>query len=395
MSSLETTAPAAAVDTARATRFATAGRIPELDGLRGLAILLVVICHYVGDADHARLGFWPHHFLSALSVGWSGVDLFFVLSGFLIGGILLDSQGSRRYFQTFYTRRAHRILPIYYTWIAIYGLLVAAGLYLAPGRLPVAAQDFREVPVHLLFLQNIIYSPTPFQWKWFAVTWSLAVEEQFYLLAPPLIRFLSVRRLVYVLVFIICAAPAGRYFAFRYLSGLYYLPQFAMPCRADALALGILAAVAWRRKAFQTGLGEHPLILQRCVAYLLAVLAGLMWWFTRPPGVVTFTIGYSVLAVFYTCLLLLVRSQTKGPVARIVRAPWLCYLGRISYCVYLIHLTVNEWAHNLLLHAEPRIYDLRGVGVTVLACLVTWLVASVSWNYFENPLIHRGHHHVY
>jgi peptidoglycan/LPS O-acetylase OafA/YrhL len=67
-----------------------AGRVPELDGLRGLAILLVIICHYVADAEHAQLGFWPDHFLSAMSVGWSGVDLFFVLSGFLIGGILLD-----------------------------------------------------------------------------------------------------------------------------------------------------------------------------------------------------------------------------------------------------------------------------------------------------------------
>ena len=71
------------------------GRIPELDGLRGLAILLVILCHYVGNPDHTPLGFWPHRFLLAFTVGWSGVDLFFVLSGFLIGGILLDARSAR------------------------------------------------------------------------------------------------------------------------------------------------------------------------------------------------------------------------------------------------------------------------------------------------------------
>src|SRR5258707_12029830 len=88
-------------------------RILELDGLRGLAILLVILCHYVGNPNHAPLGFWPHRFLSAFAVGWSGVDLFFVLSGFLIGGILLDARHSANYFQVFYIRRVCRIFPLY------------------------------------------------------------------------------------------------------------------------------------------------------------------------------------------------------------------------------------------------------------------------------------------
>jgi peptidoglycan/LPS O-acetylase OafA/YrhL len=128
---------------------------------------------------------------------------------------------------------------------------------------------------------------------------------------------------------------------------------------------------------------------------LLVVLAALMWWFTRPPGLVTFTIGYSTLAVFYTCLLLLVTSQTESVIARMARAKWLRYLGGISYCVYLAHLTINEWAHEVLLHAEPRVSDLRGVGVTLLAGALTWMVASLSWRYFEQPLIRRGHRHAY
>jgi peptidoglycan/LPS O-acetylase OafA/YrhL len=354
-----------------------------------------VICHYFGDAEHAKLGYWPDHFLSALSVGWSGVDLFFVLSGFLIGGILLDSRDSPRYFRTFYLRRMHRILPIYYFWVSLYAATVTTGLVLAPGKLPVSGRDLEVVPIYLFFVQNIIYSPSPFQWNWLVVTWSLAVEEQFYLFAPPLVRCLSVRRLIWALAAIVCAAPVVRYLAFHWLRGFYYLPQYAMPCRADALALGMLAAVAWRRPDFRGYLQQHPAVLQRSVAYLLILLAVLMWWFTRPPGLVTFTVGYSSLAVFYAALLLLVVSQAQGLVARAMRARWLRYLGGISYCVYLIHMPINQWAHSALLHSPARIYDLKGIGITLLAAVVTQIVAALSLKFIEGPLIRRGHRYVY
>ena len=395
MSALETAVLPPTIAGPKAQRPDSAQRVPELDGLRGLAILLVVICHYIANAEHAPLGFWWDHFFSVLTVGWGGVDLFFVLSGFLIGGILLDARHSPQYFRTFYMRRVHRILPIYYAWVALYAAIAAVGLYLLPGRMPVMGRDLAVVPVYILFLQNMIYRPSPFQWKWFVVAWSLAVEEQFYLFAPPLIRKVTGRRLVYGLTAIVCAAPILRYLAFRYLTRFEYLPSYAMPCRADALALGILAAVAWRKPSFRDFLDGHPKVLQRCVAYLLVVLAALTWWLVRPANVITYTIGYSTLAVFYMCLLLLVMSQTEGVVARLVRAKWLRYLGGVSYCVYLIHLTINVWAHRLLLGSVPRIYDLPGVGVTLLAGAVTLLVASLSWKYFEKPLIRRGHRYAY
>ncbi len=370
-------------------------RIPELDGLRGLAILLVVICHYVGGAEHASLGFWPHHLLTVLGLGWSGVDLFFVLSGFLIGGILIDARDSARYFQTFYLRRAHRILPIYYIWILMYAVIVAAGLWLTPGWLPVTGRDLRVAPIYLAFLQNMIYGQSPFQARWFGVTWSLAVEEQFYLLAPWLIRFVSTKRLAYVLSPVVLAAPVLRFLAFRYLPNLHSLPQFGMPFRADTLSLGILVAVVWRNHRFRKFLRQNPLVLQRCVYCSLFLVAGLLWWLVRPAGLVTFTIGFSVLAFFYASLVLLVISQTDGPVAQLSRASWLRYLGGISYCVYLIHFTLDEWAHILLLHAKPRVSDFKGVGVTLLAGALTLMVASFSWKYIEQPLIRIGHRQAY
>jgi peptidoglycan/LPS O-acetylase OafA/YrhL len=246
-----------------------------------------------------------------------------------------------------------------------------------------------------MFLQNMIYSPSPLEWRWFVVTWSLAVEEQFYIFAPPLIRFLSLKRLVFVLGTVICIAPVLRYLAFRYLPDLYYLPQYAMPCRADALAFGILATVAWRWPVVRAYLKNSRALLQRAVSYMLILLAILMWWLARPNGIVTYTVGYTALAVFYTSLMLLAISQREGVIAKVMRGKWLRYLGRISYCVYLIHLTVNEWAHRILLGRSPSISDTRGISVTLFALLLTLFIASLSWRYFEKPLIAKGHAHSY
>jgi peptidoglycan/LPS O-acetylase OafA/YrhL len=371
------------------------GRIPELDGLRGLAILLVIVCHYVANAEHRQLGIWAHRALSGLTFGWSGVDLFFVLSGFLIGGILLDARSAPNYFRAFYMRRVHRILPVYYAWIFVYGVMVCAAVWVTPGRLPFTAQDLKQIPVFLLFLQNLrIGMPVPV-WVWFGVMWSLAVEEQFYLLAPPLIRMLSMRKLVWVLGATVCIAPLLRFLVFGYLSPGTYMSTTLMPCRADTLAMGILLAIAWRAPWFRAFLAERRGFLQGVLWVLTLGVVGLLWWFAHPLSFMTVIIGYTWLAFFCGCLLLVVLSQPQGWIAGVMRWKILRGLGTISYCVYVIHLTFNHLAHQILLHGEPEIYNLRGVGVTLLALVLTLGVASLSWRYFEKPLIRRGHSYAY
>jgi peptidoglycan/LPS O-acetylase OafA/YrhL len=376
----------------------SANRIPELDGLRGLAILLVLICHYLGNATHAPLGFVLDHIFTVMSVGWSGVDLFFVLSGFLIGGILLDSRNSPSFFRTFYIRRVHRILPIYYLWIFLYIVLITfiafvlrQTIALPPDDVHISPRDLTSVPHYLTFTQNIFYSPTPFEWIWFTVTWSLAIEEQFYLIAPPLIRFLSRKLLIIILIASVVLAPVLRYVFFKHFPSLDHFYQFGMPCRSDALSLGILTAVAWRWVPFRRYLSARPHLLPRIVIYLGVGIVALLWWLARPANSVTLTIGYSLLAFFYVALLILVLSQTSCWPARLMRARWLGKLGGISYCVYLIHLTINQLAHRIILHAEPRIYDWRGVLVTICSLILTLSVATISWRFLEKPLIRRGH----
>ncbi len=371
------------------------GRIPELDGLRGLAILLVILCHYVGNPNHAPLGYWPHRFLAAFTIGWSGVDLFFVLSGFLIGGILLDARNSPRYFRAFYMRRVFRILPIYYLWTLLFAATVIAALVFFPGRLGVASSDLLRVPVQLLFLQNIYPGMSHFMWTWFAVTWSLAVEEQFYLLAPPLIRYLSRPALVRLLAFALFIAPVLRYLVFRYLPNGSVAAMFLMPCRADSLSCGMLLAVAWRDARFLELLRGREALLQRLLFVLFLGVGGLLWWLVHPVNAVTVTIGLTWLALFYSALLLTVISQTGGWLAAVTRWRFLGWLGGISYCVYLLHDAFHFFAHRILLHAEPQLYSLSHLAVSVFALLATLAVASFSWRFFEKPLIRRGHGYSY
>lgn len=161
-----------------------AGRIAEVDGLRGVAILIVVFYHYVTAIGAPRHPLWGIVTIST-HLFWSGVDLFFVLSGFLIAGILIDSAQSKNYFKTFYLRRFHRIFPLYFGWLALF----YAGIYFdVDSRLGV--QIFRtSVPLWLypLFLQN--NAPLWFKLEsplWMAMSWSLAVEEQFYVILRAL-----------------------------------------------------------------------------------------------------------------------------------------------------------------------------------------------------------------
>ncbi|HXM99033.1 MAG TPA: acyltransferase [Candidatus Dormibacteraeota bacterium] len=186
------------------------GRILELDGLRGVAILSVVAFHYISQQGAAPAGTIAHHLQRIVVLGWTGVDLFFVLSGFLIGGILMDARASNVYYRTFYTRRFFRIVPIYYLWITAYIALVGfAGAQIqALSNSGVAPALGLPVYLHYLFLQNFgLGHFIGLAGAWFIPLWSLAVEEQFYLMAPLVVRFVSPGKLPYALGAVIVIVP--------------------------------------------------------------------------------------------------------------------------------------------------------------------------------------------
>jgi peptidoglycan/LPS O-acetylase OafA/YrhL len=372
----------------------TKQRIPELDGLRGLAILLVLVFHYITQEGVQPAGSVPALLQRIVIMGWTGVDLFFVLSGFLIGGILMDVRDSRSYFKTFYFRRFFRIVPIYYLWIVTYIAVVG----LAGGMLTRLSNSGVRPPLdlgiasHFLFLQNIVpVALFGIAGAWFGHLWSLAVEEQFYLVAPVVVRFTPPRALKWILAAVIVSVPLLRIFLLQVVRMDASAVTTLVFSRADALAIGMLAAALTR--------GESPVFSVASnlgkLHWLLAALAlgvAALWVYAPQSG--TFgmqSIGYTWMAAFYVVILLLAVGNQQGLIARVFRTWWLRELGVVSYCVYIIHIVVNVVLHAVVLHKAPRISTLKSAVLTVIAAFVTYAVAKASWMLFEAPLQRRGH----
>jgi peptidoglycan/LPS O-acetylase OafA/YrhL len=249
-------------------------RILVLDGIRGLAIAMVLVWHYI-TVPLSESSFPVLRFLSYSTLqSWSGVDLFFVLSGFLIGGILIDAKGSEHYFQTFYIRRAFRILPIY---------VVACLAYFPVSRWAVSGFQGTMKPampwyIYATFTQNFWLASG--RWHvWLSPTWSLAIVEQFYLTLPLLILLVPAKRLWGV-----AAASVIAVLAFRTIAYLQFYPAWSnvafyvlSPFRADGLLLGVLAAILVRSPGRLAFVRERRRGLMLTGAALGLVLAFFTW----------------------------------------------------------------------------------------------------------------------
>jgi len=371
------------------------GRVPELDGLRGLAILLVLVWHYAaprfGPKDPGLLGpIWV-----AMGVSWTGVDLFFVLSGFLIGGILLDNQASPNYFTTFYIRRVCRIFPLYYLLIFSLLLVESFGLgrgspgltWLMRGRLPYWA--------YTTFTQNVVMIHEGWGARWLAVTWSLAVEEQFYLVLPLLIRMIHRTRMVQLLILCILIGPASRLVLNFVVPELRFAGLFLMPCRADTLLLGVLGACVVRSPEIWDDLCKNRRKVYALFGVLLAGFVLLMHTSPSPLGGQMNYWGRSWVALFYLILLLIPLIDRDGFVACLLRSHWLRQLGVISYGVYMLHEVVLGLIVGEIFHRNPEVGGLSSIGPILIALVVTILAATILYHLVEKPILRVGHSYKY
>jgi peptidoglycan/LPS O-acetylase OafA/YrhL len=369
-------------------------RVPELDGIRGLAILFVLIIHIGCDANSAAGHRWLFYLIHAGSLFWSGVDLFFVLSGFLIGGILLDARNSPNYFKTFYTRRVFRIIPIYAFVVGVFYLCIAFGI-----ESRMVGSDWLFGPTvpwytYLTFTQNIGFATgTPNLALWLAATWSLAVEEQFYLILPAIIWLVSDRLLPYLLGGAILGAPLLRLLLNLSYSHGRIASLTLMPCRADALLLGVAVAMLVRRRSLWESLKTQRV---RLVSAWFVLLAGLPLFilFKESDPLESFwmsTVGLSWLALFYVGFLLLALIYSDSWLGRILRNSWLKALGTISYGVYLLHWPVLGLTFMIFLHKRPWAETSGERLLLLLALTFTIAIAAVSWMTFEKRLLRIGH----
>jgi peptidoglycan/LPS O-acetylase OafA/YrhL len=330
-------------------------RIVQLDGLRAIAVLAVFAQH----AIKAPL--------------WMGVDLFFVLSGFLITGILLERKArGESYFGYFYARRVRRILPPYILLMIVSSLLFGLGW----------AQHW---PWYVFFATNIGNALGQSGHESLNVLWSLAVEEQFYIFWPFVVLFLPERALAIVAAALLVVVPVLRAVAtpwFDTFWPIYYLTPFRM----DLLSAGALLAVLVRRDRKALEPFRFPALLAFFAA--LAVLGWLHLHYPRFRAANTPLSNaglYSVSLVLCTSALI-IALQSKGLVKRVLSNPVLVYIGTISYTIYLIHLTV--------LYAVWPLGLSRYVSAA-LALAVTLAYASITWFVFERRLIHgAGKHRV-
>lgn len=364
------------------------GRIPALDGVRGVAILLVLLHQFdIVDPGASRLAFlWSE----AVEPGWIGVQLFFVLSGFLITGILVDAKDEQAgFFRRFYSRRARRIVPLYYAMLVLILLVLPA-----VARLPAHEIGDRRGQIwYWLYLQNW---PMPFLHDGavgLGHTWSLAVEEQYYLLWPLAVWALDRRGLIRL-----CLAIAGGAFALRTGLRLHGLqPEIIYSAtwgRADALALGGLCALLVRRQDWRAFGARSRARLSLLALVSLAMLAVASHDFSRKAAV-TQTVGYTVLAVTFALFIGGAVTETAAGGGRLSRAlsfgP-LQAIGRVSYGMYLFHLPLHLLSTRWLL---ARYLDKDGntpivaLGVVylIVATAVLFGLAWLSWTFFERRFL--------
>jgi peptidoglycan/LPS O-acetylase OafA/YrhL len=352
--------------------------------VRGLAICLVLLYHYFSIGLKFPPGSTAAYAQKLISLSWAGVDLFFVLSGFLIGGILLDHRNSRSFFGVFYLRRAARILPPYL-------LLVVAWLVLGPG-IGLAEQSqkwlFEDCPPVwsvVLFVQNIWMGLVgEHGGNWLGVTWSLAIEEQAYLVLPLLARFLKPRWFILLIVLLILSAPCFRLEAMdHHVLGTYVWPH----CRWDGIAFGVLGAWLARRRNFEAW---REAIAKRWILILGACLAGGLLMTMLNVSIGSFWMalaGHSWLAASGLFLIFLAINPPEGPVKSILTHPFLVWMGTISYTVYLLHQPVSGLIHGVFRGMAPSVSDLGGVAAVSGALGATLLLAHLSWRFIESPLL--------
>ncbi len=367
-------------------------RVPELDGIRGIAILLVILWHYAGSIIAPQTSWLGDLVIAVTATAWSGVDLFFVLSGFLIGGILLDNSRAPNYFKAFYARRVSRIFPLYFLWLALF-VSFTWGLPQLAWTPPLAALFGNPMPLwtYLTFTQNFaMASNLTTGPHWLGITWSLAIEEQFYATLPLAIRFISFARLPLFLIFFILMAPVFR-LLFLALTVDIYSSSLLLPSRADSLMLGVLCAYAMRQERWVSFIQKHTRLLYGAFIMLMAGVAFLtiLAPSTTAPHMAVW--GYSVLALFYACFLLLAVTKPDGIVASITRNRFLRRMGILAYGLYIFHQAVLWLVNALILHQAPRIQTVADVLVMLIAFATVLLIASASWSLFERKFIALGH----
>lgn len=360
--------------------------VPQLDGFRALCVIAVFLFHSL-----------------FFDFGWAGVQAFFVLSGFLITGVLLEARtpgiAAGTFFKDFYARRVLRIFPAYYGYIGLVVLLGLVGVGGAELSAAVRAHNAEHVPALLLYVYNFAHINAGPGSPFYGHLWTLSVEEQFYLLWPLCAFLLSRRGLVRLCVALVVAGPVLRLVALlvcEQMPGNVDSPAqivyFLTSSHLDAFAIGALlnfrkdhpvleriANAPGRTVFLGMLLVSALLILAAKRAHLGQSLSSLGWpLYMSGFGLAVW--GYSALNFVFAMAI------AKAPDIRLLGSRVLQRLGKVSYGFYILHLPVI-WVAAQVSQINRGAYDLPNLVVAVLAFATTWLLAEASYWLLESPFL--------
>jgi peptidoglycan/LPS O-acetylase OafA/YrhL len=355
--------------------------IPELDGLRALAIVGVLLFHL---------------HVPGFSLGWAGVPLFFVISGFLITRILLGTRDKPFYFRNFYVRRSLRIFPIYYlTLLLVFGLLAVTGAHSRVHEILAgsSARPLALLPWYAAYLQTIPQIQTHYrELPMLSHTWSLAIEEQFYWIWPFVVAIVRRKYIPVALVCLFLAGPISRAIVMQRTTNPSYLVG-TLPDQLDCLTIGGLLAwmVAsnWTRSRIEK-IGKGLAVAGALTLAVLIVKTGYSAFWTppafvwQPHNVFLFT----AMALLFGGLVALCVSGSR--LTRWLTMPTLMRIGRVSYGIYLYHIFVFFAVSSVFARVHRGITeDITPWRIALIVCSLAaaYLVALASWKYIEAPAL--------
>jgi peptidoglycan/LPS O-acetylase OafA/YrhL len=374
-------------------KFSTNQHIPTLEGIRGVAILLVLSFHlnllrsFPSDSPVDTL------FAEVLAFGWCGVDLFFVLSGYLITRILYLAKGSEEYFAPFYTNRVLRIFPLYYALLIITFIVIP---HLPTGLIPAEklerwAQVDANPLWYWLYLNNFT---TALAGSWghgiLDVTWSLAIEEQFYLLWPWVVYTFNRERLLRICLGIFFTA-----FIIRTAMTLADMNAISIyvftPGRLDVLAAGAFVALAGVGSSGIRGLlpARKIFIITGVVCLSLALWRG--GAYNMDP--VILTVGLSFVAIHFAAFIAVVRTlPSEHWLAKLLSSKLLRAFGKYSFAIYLVHMPLSALIRDTLYHPHQFMMlwgsKLPGQILFYVGTIsLTFIVAFLSWHFWEKHFL--------
>jgi peptidoglycan/LPS O-acetylase OafA/YrhL len=353
--------------------------IPSLDGLRGFAVWAVIFYHCFS-------------FLIVTKIGWAGVDLFFVLSGFLITGILYDTKSSPNYYKNFIIRRVLRIFPLYY-----FALITM--FFILPNIIPeLLGSHFdyyqRHQSYFWLYIQNWLYSIDGFPHNHMLVHfWSLAVEEQFYIFWPWVIKFCPLKHLLKISIILIILSIFFRMnwgFSIGYQATFQYMATLS---RMDALLIGAVIAILLRRRPAWLEKAVLPALVFSFIVVVAGIAALKRVNFLSLPSLYTF------MDLFFASILILCLSSKNIPfLTKLVNNNALIWSGKYSYGLYVYHYIIFIILEFNITNGLSRLFDSTTICklITGLITIILSLIISyLSYQYLESPFLRLKKHFSY